>query len=157
VAGQDVLAPEEILSDLLGHDPGLRLERYWGESSIFYNPGGRAPLGAIWASVKDHDGENDRSANLSREGVYRFAFQLPADEYERRFGARPGRPPKGGVVDIPGYDPTRLGRLMPHPVYAWMTWVQILAPTAAQFDSLRPLLAESLGVVKGKWERRKAR
>jgi hypothetical protein len=151
------IEPEEILRDLLGHDPGLRLERYWGERSMFYNPGGGAPLGVIWASIKDHDGDNDRSAELSRDGVYRFAFQLSRDEYERRFGALPRRPEKGGVVDIPDYDPTRLNELMPHPVYAWMTWVQILAPAKAQFESVRPLLTESLDAVRRKWERKRGR
>jgi hypothetical protein len=149
--------PEEILSDLLGRDPGLRLERYWGECSIFYNPAGEAPLGVIWASIKDHDGENDRSAELSRDGVYRFAFQLSRSEYEGRFGAVPRRPPKGGVVDLPDYDPTRVDTLMPHPVYAWVRWVQILSPTRARFEPLRPLLDDSLQVVKWKWGRRKSR
>lgn len=157
MAPRYAMAPEEILSDLLGHGPALRLERYWGERSIFYNPGREAPLGIIWASIKDHDGENDRSAKLSRDGVYRFAFQLSRDEYERRFGALPRRPAKGAVVDIPHYDPTRLSELMPHPVYAWMSWVQILAPTRAQYEPLRPLLAQSLDVVRRKWERRKGR
>jgi hypothetical protein len=43
---------------------------------------------------------------------------------------------------------------MPHPVYAWMSWVQILAPTATEFESLRPALAESLDLVRAKWARR---
>ena len=34
--------PEEILSDLLGLDPGLVRHAYYGERSIFYNPGGRS-------------------------------------------------------------------------------------------------------------------
>jgi len=45
---------------------------------------------------------------------------------------------------------------MPHPVYAWMTWVQVLAPTRARFESLTPLLAQSLDMVRKKWERRNA-
>ncbi len=108
----------------------------------------------IWVSIKDHDGENDSSAELSREGVYRFAFQLPREAYVLRFGGVPRRPPKGGVVAVPGYDPTRLDELMPHPVYAWMAWVQVLAPTRAHFESLQPLLAESLDGVRAKWQRR---
>lgn len=148
------LEPEAILRDLLGLDPGLRLEPYWGERSIFYNPGRAAPLGVIFASIKEHDGPNDSSARLSRPGVFRFAFGMDPGTYERRFGSVPPRPPKGGVVALPGYDPTRLGELMPHPVYAWMSWVQILAPTAAQFDPLRPLLAESFELVLAKWRRR---
>ncbi len=148
------IEPEEILRDLVRFDPGLRQERYWGERSIFYNPGGRAPLGVIFASIKDHDGENDRSSQLSREGVYRFAFCLARDAYADMFGDTPARPPKGGVVDLPDYDPTRVQRLMPHPVYAWMRWVQILSPTREQYESLKPFVLESLEAVKAKWTRR---
>lgn len=150
------IEPEEILGELLGLDPGLRQERYWGERSLFYNPGRVAPLGVIFASVKDHDGANDRSANLSRDGVYQFAFGLAEDFYAELFGDVPARPPKGGVVALPDYDPTRLNELMPHPVYAWMHWVQILSPTHARFESLRPQLDESFELVKAKWKRRTA-
>jgi hypothetical protein len=71
------IKPEELLSELLGLDPGLRRQAYYGERSIFYNPGGVAPLGTIVASIKDHDGPNDKAAKLSRQGVYRLAFRLP--------------------------------------------------------------------------------
>jgi Family of unknown function (DUF6194) len=154
VTALTAIDPEAILRGLLGLDPGLRLERYWGERSIFYNPGRVEPLGVIVASVKDHDGANDRSAKLSHTGVYRLAFCLAPGTYARLFGEPPARPPKGGVVQLPGYDPTRRGQLMPHPVYAWMRWVQILALTAAQFASLRPLLAESLALAQARWRRR---
>jgi hypothetical protein len=145
------LEPEEVLSDLLGFDPGLRRQAYYGERSIFFNPGGVAPLGTIFASVKDRDGPKDRAARLSREGVYRLAFCLTPDRFAERFGPRPRRPPKGGVVDLAGYDPTRLGELTPHPVYAWMGWVQILSPSQPQYEALKPLLAESLEAVTVKW------
>jgi Family of unknown function (DUF6194) len=150
------IQPDEILGDLLKLDPGLTPQRYWGEHSIFYNPAGARPLGTIFASIKDHDGANDRSANLSRPSVYRFAFCLAPERYERAFGAPPGRPPKGGVVALPDYDPTRLGELMPHPVYAWMRWVQILSPSRRQFHSLRPLLDDSLELVRAKWRQKQA-
>jgi hypothetical protein len=45
---------------------------------------------------------------------------------------------------------------MPHPVYGWMGWLQILSPTAASFHSLRPLLSESLALTRAKWARCKA-
>ena len=149
------IEPEEILIDLLGLDPGLTRERYWGEDSVFYNPGRAAPLGVIFASLKDHDGANDRSAALSRPGVYRFAFCLAPTTYARLFGELPARPRKGGVVSLPGYDPTRLDELMPHPVYAWMRWAQILSPTRARYESLRPLLVESFELVRERWKRRR--
>lgn len=150
------LEPERILEDLLRLDPALRLERYYGERSIFFNPGGAAPLGTIVWSIKDKDGPNDKASRLSRPGVYRFAFALSVPEYERRFGPPPRRPDKGALLQLPGHDLSRLGVLTPHPVYAWMRWVQILAPSPAQFDALRPLLAESLEVVRQKWKRRRA-
>jgi Family of unknown function (DUF6194) len=146
--------PEEILDHLLGLDPGLRREAYYGERSVFYNPEGAAPLGKIFASVKDHDGPNDTASNLSRDGVYRLAFCLTPDRFAELFGAPPRRPPKGGVVDLGGYDLTRLGQLTPHPVYAWMRWVQLLSPTRDEYASLEPLLAESLDAVKAKWRER---
>jgi len=92
--------PEEILADLLGLDPGLRREPYYGERAIFYNPHRVAPLGRIFASIKDHDGPNDKAADLSRPGVYRFAFCLTSERFAQLFGPAPRRPPKGGVVDL---------------------------------------------------------
>ena len=148
--------PEEILADLLALDPGLTRQAYYGERSIFYNPGHRAPLGTIVASIKDRDGPNDKVANLSRPGVYRLAFQVNEDEYLRRFGPVPRRPAKGRAVDLPGSDLTRLGELTPHPVYAWMRWVQVLSPTREQYEALKPLLLDSLAGVKAKWRKKNA-
>lgn len=46
----------EIVAALLELDPEVRLEADHGERSLFYNPGGVAPLGVIFASLKDDDG-----------------------------------------------------------------------------------------------------
>jgi Family of unknown function (DUF6194) len=150
------LAPGDILARLQRLDPELRRKRYYGEQALFYNPGESAPLGVIFASIKDHDGPNDRRAELSRPGVFRLAFGLTPDSFAKHFGAIPARPRKGEAVALTSWDLTRLDALMPHPVYAWMSWVQILSPTRASFDSLRPLLAESLEAAKGKWDQRNA-
>jgi hypothetical protein len=149
------IEPEAILSRLLGLDPHLGREHYYGERAVFYNPGASAPLGVIFASIKDRDGPNDRAANLSRPGVYRLAFGLTRGTFAQLFGEVPARPPKGGTVAVPDHDLTGLDELAPHPVYAWMGWVQILAPTAARVDSLQPLLGESLEVARARWRRRR--
>lgn len=154
-AASAIAPPEDILSDLVQLDSSLVRAAYYGERSIFYNPGGVAPLGAIFASIKERDGPNDRAAKLSRDGVYRFAFSLPPQRFAERFGPTPGRPRKGEVVDLAGYDLTRVGELTPHPIYAWMRWVQILSPTRRQYESLKPLLEESLEIVKAKWALRR--
>ena len=146
---------EELLRELLALDPAMTRERYYGERAVFYNPGRAAPLGVIVASVKDHDGPNDRRANLSRPDVYRLAFGLTRTTFAKLFGDVPVRPPKGGVVALPDHDLTALDQLMPHPVYAWMSWVQILNPTAARFDLLRDLLTGSLDLARAYWRRRR--
>lgn len=151
-----VLEPEEILTDLLRLDPGLHRERYYGERALFYNPDRSAPLGTIFCAIKDRDGPNDKSSELSRPGVFRFAFEMSGATFERHFGPPPRRPPKGALLELSGYDVTRLDVLAPHPVYAWMRWVQILVPSADRFESLRPLLAESIDLVREKWKRRGA-
>jgi hypothetical protein len=148
--------PEEILADLLGLDTGLGREVYYGERAIFYNPGHVAPLGRILGSIKDRDGPNDKAAQLSRVDVYRFAFCLPSERFAELFGTTPRRPPKGGVGDLAGYDATRIGRLTPHPVYAWMRWVQVLSPTREKYELVKPLLMESLDAVKANWQQGKA-
>lgn len=32
---------------------------------------------------------------------------------------------------------------MPHPIYGWMSWVQVLSPNRDTFDEVRPLLLEA--------------
>jgi hypothetical protein len=96
------MEPDAILrGELLSLDPGLTPARYYGERAVFYNHGGVAPLGAIFASLKDHDGPNDHAAQLSRPDVYRIAFALRPTTFARRFGAVPPRPPKGAAVALP--------------------------------------------------------
>lgn len=152
----DALEPEEVLDGLLRLDPALRRERYYGERSVFYNPGGRAPLGNIFCSIKDRDGPNDKASALSRPGVYRFAFEMTEETFERHFGPPPRRPAKGELLHLRDHDVTRLRVLAPHPVYAWMRWVQVLSPDAETFATVRPLLDESLALVREKWQRRRA-
>jgi Family of unknown function (DUF6194) len=147
--------PTEVVAALLELDPEVRLQAYYGEQSLFYNPGGVAPLGVIFASLKENDGPNDRASRLSRAGVYRLAFQLTTEEFRAHFGAVPPRPARGGVVAVDA-DPAALNELTPHPVYAWMRWAQILAPTRQQFAAVRPLLEESLSLARAKWQRRGA-
>jgi hypothetical protein len=149
------LQPEEILTELLDLDRNLNEEAYYSERALFYNPWRSAPLGVIFASVKEHDGPNDKMSRLSRPDVFRLSFQLTRHDYEDRFGPAPLRPLKGDPVSLE-QDPSVLDELTPHPVYAWMRWVQVLSPTARTFDSLRPSLVESLVSVRRRWDARLA-
>ncbi|HEX5608877.1 MAG TPA: DUF6194 family protein [Solirubrobacterales bacterium] len=149
------LGTEEVLKRLQALDHDLTLRPYYSEEAILYNPGEAAPFGVIFATVKDHDGPNDKASDLSRAGVYRLAFQLSRAEYEDRFGPLPARPPKGGTIAT-DLDLQALDLLTPHPVYGWMRWAQVLSPRAATLRALEPLFEEALVVVRQKWSRRKA-
>jgi Family of unknown function (DUF6194) len=151
-----IVQPDEAVAALLRLDHAARLERYYGERAAFYNPGRDAPLGVIFGSVKEHDGPNDRSSNLSRPGVYRLALGLTPLTFRRLFGEVPARPAKGEVLSLDGFDLEGLNELTPHPIYAWMSWVQVLSPSIDRFESLRPLLDEALVVAKERWQRRRS-
>lgn len=121
---------------------GLVPTASWGETSLFHNPGRMLPNGVYFCTVKDHDGANDTASHLDRPGVFRVAIGVPRTRYELLFGPRPARPAKGGVVET-GHDFTAIDVVMPHPVYAWMGWVQVLSPTEATFAAMQPLFAEA--------------
>ena len=121
------MKPENILQYCLANLEGTVRTESWGESGIFYNPGGVLKRGVYVLTVKEKDGANDRASQLNRPGIYRVNLGLRKETYTRLFGPLPSRPPKGGVVSA-GADFTALDRLMPHPVYAWMGWIAALNP-----------------------------
>jgi hypothetical protein len=147
------MTPDEVIDALVAAYPGLVPKETCGETSLFYNPGRALASGAYFATIKEHDGENDRASALDRDGVFRLSFGLAPATYERLFGPRPPRPAKGQAVAT-GHDFTALDELTPHPVYAWMGWVQILCPTEQSWASLRPLLDEAHARAKGAFDAR---
>ena len=150
------MTPDQVVAALTSRFAGLVPKSSWGETSLFVNPGGLLPNGVYFCTLKDHDGANDTASQLDRPGVFRVALGLPPARYEDRFGRRPGRPPKGGVVAT-GHDFTALDVLTPHPVYAWMGWVQVLSPSETTFESLWPLFTEAHEVAAAKFEAQSAR
>ncbi|MEM8738994.1 MAG: DUF6194 family protein [Planctomycetota bacterium] len=133
------MTPPQIVQQLCRRFDGIVPKERWGETSLFYNPASALPHGVYFCTLKTQDGDHDRSSNLNRPGVFRLALGIGPDGYTERFGPRPPRPAKGQAVDT-GHDFTRLDRLMPHPVYAWMGWVQILSPSESMWDETGPLI-----------------
>jgi hypothetical protein len=128
----------------------------WGETSFFYNPGQRLPRGIYFATVKEKDGANDRASDLGRPGVFRLNIGISKPTWRTLFGPQPARPAAGGVVGT-GHDFTALDQLMPHPVYGWMSWVSVLNPSAATFETVKPLLVEAHGLAVAKFAKRVGR
>lgn len=136
------MTAEAVIQRIMREFHDLVPKATWGETSLFYNPGQVLKNGVYFATIKEHDGENDKASHLDREGVFRLSFGLTPASYEQRFGPRPPRPDKGGVVPT-GHDFTALNELMPHPVYAWMGWVQVLSPTDQTMRDLTLLLTKA--------------
>jgi hypothetical protein len=145
-----------VIHQITNNYRGLVPKATWGETSLFYNPNNALKSGVYFATIKEHDGENDKASSLDREGVFRLSFGLPPASYEERFGPRPERPAKGAVVAIE-HDFTSLNELTPHPVYAWMGWVQVLSPTESTMAELRPLLDEAYVKARTTFEKRTAK
>jgi hypothetical protein len=145
------MTPDDVLAAPTTRFAGLVPKATWGETSLFYNPDGVLPNGVYFCTVKEHDGANDRASQLDRPGVFRLAVGLPPGRYEQMFGPRPARPPKGGVV-LTADDFTATDVLMPHPVYAWMGWVQVLSPSAATFAEMQQLLADAYALAVEKYD-----
>lgn len=129
----------DVIDDLTARFPGTRAVASWGETALFYNPGGVLPRGVYFATVKERDGENDRASDLNRPDVFRLNIGLPKHQYEALFGAAPERPAKGGVTSG-DWAFTALDTVTPHPVYAWMGWISVLNPSPRTYASLAPLL-----------------
>jgi hypothetical protein len=88
----------EVAAMLYARYADVSLATSWGETALFYNPGKRLPRGIYFATLKDHDGANDKASALHRLGVFRLSLGLPRGDYISRFGPMPLRPGKGGVV-----------------------------------------------------------
>tara|TARA_R110000744_G_scaffold372_10_gene1368 strand:+ start:13533 stop:14000 length:468 start_codon:yes stop_codon:yes gene_type:complete len=133
---------KEIVEEILSEYEGVIAKSSWGETALFYNPGKMLPNGVYFCTIKEKNGENDKSSELDREGVFRLSIGVSKNSYEKMFGLRPNRPAKGDKVDLK-YSFVALNKLMPHPIYAWMSWLQVLNPDKATLSSIQPLLNEA--------------
>ena len=147
------MQPSTIIEQICSTLPDVYPKPSWGETALFYNPGQRLPNGVYFCTLKEHDGQNDRASNLQRPGVFRLAIGLEPATYGRLFGPKPARPAKGGVIDV-AYDFTALDQLMPHPIYGWMAWCQILSPSQTSWPLLEPLIHEAHQKAAKKFNRR---
>jgi len=132
----------EIVTKIENKFAGVMPKSSWGETSLFYNPESLLPNGVYFCTIKEKDGENDKASNLDREGIYRLSIGISKESYHALFGQKPKRPSKGAIIDT-GHDFTQCNVLMPHPIYGWMSWVQILNPSESTFKDILPLVTEA--------------
>ena len=144
---------DKIVDYLLNRFNHLVVKNTWGETSLFFNPNETSAHGSYFLTIKESDGENDQASNLDRDGIYRVSFGVSRNSYEALFGPKPPRPAKGEVIKT-GHDFTQTDLLMPHPIYAWMNWVQVLNPSNQTWSNSQVLVRESYGLSKTRFEKR---
>ena len=108
--------------------PALTENKNWGERGLFYNPQGQFAKGAYVLTFKEKDGKNDSASKLNTGNRYRLNLKISKGTFIKLFTLVPKRPAAGEVIEGE-YNFTELDKLLPHPVYGWMTWVCILNPT----------------------------
>lgn len=134
--------PLDIINTISETFEGVIPKSSWGETSLFYNPRKVLPNGVYFCTIKEKNGDNDKSSNLDRPGVFRLSVGLTKGSYQKIFGEKPKRPAKGCIINT-GHDFSADNELMPHPIYGWMSWVQILNPSESKFTEILPLLTEA--------------
>ncbi len=137
--------------------PGVDPMAAAGDTFFVYDPDRDVPdhLKLPFATLVTGD-RYDRVSNLDRPGVYRLNIGVGKQTYRELFGVPPTERDADGVLDT-GFDPSTLDRLLPHPVYASQHWVCVLAPSAATFETVRPLLAEAYELAVRKHRNQAAR
>ncbi|KQX92288.1 DUF6194 family protein [Variovorax sp. Root473] len=114
------------LIDMLG---GGHFEVADDNTFFFHGADNKFPF----ATIVTKDNEFDSASNLNRPGVFRLNMGVSKETFRGLFGE----------AEPSGIDDTALDRLMPHPVYARMYWVSVINPSAATFETVKPLLAEA--------------
>lgn len=75
------MTPEEIIKKIINNLQGVVPKSSWGETSLFYNPDKKLPNGVYFCTIKENDGENDTSSNLSRDAVFRLSIGVSKEIY----------------------------------------------------------------------------
>ncbi len=144
---------EEILNYCLENLSDTVLVESYGEKGIYYNPNNVLKRGIYILTIKENDGKNDKSSKLYRPNTFRVSLGLQKNTFSKLFGIPPKRPKAGMTIDM-DFDFSSIDQLLPHPVYAWMSWICVINPTNETFEILKPLINESYEFAKEKFHKR---
>lgn len=133
--------------------PDVVAKASWGETAFFYNPDNRLKNGTYFATIKEKDGENDSASDLTARGLWRLNIGIQKATFIALFGSPPKRPGKGMTIEGP-WDFTARDMIMPHPVYGWMSWVAVIAPSQETWQTCLPLIADAHQRAKATFEKR---
>jgi hypothetical protein len=129
---------------------GLHTGSAEGVTFFAYNPDGAPQASVYFATIKTKDDPNDDVSDLSRPSVYRLNLGLSEAAYVALFGPLPPRPGDDGLIET-HHDFKQLDQPLPHPVYAYLGWICVLTPSAATFETLKPLLADAYALAQSRY------
>lgn len=134
--------------------PGLDTMRGPHTRYYFYDPARDIPHDRRqpFATVVSAD-EHDTASDLSRPGVFRLNVGVSRATYRALFGPEPPWNLDGGPVAT-GHDFSVLDTFLPHPVYAPLSWICILNPSARNWPQAQEHLREAHGLAKARHGRR---
>ena len=69
------MTPDEVLKYCLENLEGTVLVNSWGERGGYYNPDNILKRGVYILTVKEKDGDYDKSSNLNRKNIYRMELK----------------------------------------------------------------------------------
>jgi len=116
-----------LIAAIQGSYDDVTVQTIEGGSFLFVGADRMLPfVTVVWSDAFDS------ASDLSRPGVCRLNIGVSKATFTGMFAPGDAEP-----------DYTALDTLLPHPVYAAQSWVCVLNPSEATFESLRPLLAEA--------------
>jgi hypothetical protein len=107
----------------------------FGETTYFYNKKNKKKRGTYFLTIKQYDGPNDKKSELDRKNIYRISFKLTDDNYKDLFGKIHKKTDK-----LTNFDFTKINHIIPHPVYFYMKWIQILNPKYNNYYKIKDCL-----------------
>ena len=138
-----------IAQYLSGAFPDVQTETSDGNSFFFVGAERHFPF----ATLVTNDAY-DKVSGLDRPGVFRLNIGIGRETFLSLFHERPARPDADSAEG--DHDFAALDRVMPHPIYGSMSWVCVLNPGAATWESVRPLLAEAHDLAAGRRAKRES-
>lgn len=92
----------------------------------------------------------DEFSQLNRHDVFRLNIGVKPETYRKMFGKQPS--PREPETVAQGRDFAALDQIMPHPIYAAMSWVCVLNPSEKTFRVVQPLLEEAYRLAVRRYE-----
>ena len=147
------MTTKDIEKYIIENFEGVVPKSSWGETSFFYNPNKILPNGVYFCTIKEQDGDNDKSSGLNRENVFRFSIGISKQSFQNLFNTKFKRPTKGGIIES-DFDFKKLDLITPHPIYGWMNWICILNPSKESFNNMKDFLDESYNLAIRKFNKK---